>query len=104
MNSVVLITTPTREEAETLTNQLLKQRLAACVNLLPVSSQYWWKGKMEKAEETLMLVKTERKLIKQIVKHVKKHHSYKVPEVIAIPITNGNKKYLEWIAESVKSG
>ncbi len=102
--AVLLITTPTHGEAESLTQRLLNQKLAACINLLPVTSQYRWKGKIEGAEETLMLVKTQRKLIKQIVKLIQKHHSYEVPEVIALPIIQGNKKYLEWIAENVKSG
>ncbi len=104
MNAVVLITTPTKKEAESLTDRLLKQKLAACVNLLPIASHYWWKGKIEDAEETLMLVKTQRSLISQIVRLVQKYHSYEVPEVIALPIIQGNQKYLQWIAETVKLG
>lgn len=104
MNAVVLITTPTRSEAGSLTQRILKQKLAACINLVPVISHYWWKGKIEETEETLMLVKTQPSLIKQLVKLVEKHHSYEIPEVIALPITQGNPKYLEWIAETVKPG
>ena len=102
--AVLLITTPTRQEAENLTKRLLQQKLAACVNLLPVASHYRWKGKIEEAEEILMLVKTQRRLINQIVKLVERHHSYEVPEVIALPLIEGNPKYLQWIAESVKPG
>src|SRR5713226_6957595 len=102
MNAIVLITTPTQTQAEDLTQRLLKQKLAACVNLLPVTSHYWWKQKIEKTEETLMIVKTRRRLIKQIVKLVQKHHSYEVPEIIALPIIQGNPKYLTWITETTK--
>lgn len=104
MEAVVLVTTPTRGEAERLTRRLLKARLAACVNLLPVASHYWWKEKIEDAEETLMLVKTQRSLISQIMRLVRKYHSYEVPEIITLPIIQGNPKYLEWIAETVKPG
>ncbi len=102
MNSIVLITTPTYEEADNLAQRLLKQKLAACINLLPVTSQYWWKNKIENAEETLMIVKTQPRLIKQIVTLVQKHHTYEVPEIIALPITQGNPKYLAWITENLK--
>ena len=90
--AVMLITTPTREEAENLTDLLLKQKLAACVNILPVASHYWWKGKIEDAEETLMLVKTQRRLISKIVKLVQIHHSYEIPEIIALPIIEGSQE------------
>lgn len=104
MNVIVLITTPTRNEAESLTKHLLKEKLAACINLLPVTSHYWWKNKIENTEETLMIVKTQRRLINQIVKLVQKHHTYKIPEIIALPIIQGNPKYLEWITETLKPG
>lgn len=104
MNAVVLITTPTRNEAESLTQRLLKERLAACINLLPVTSRYWWKNKIESTEETLMIVKTQRKLINQIVKLVQKHHTYKIPEIIALPIIQGNPKYIEWMTETLQLG
>ncbi len=104
MNAVVFITTPTRNEAESLTQKLLKERLAACVNLLPVTSHYWWKNRIENTEEMLMIVKTQRRLINQIVKLVQKHHTHKIPEIIALPIIQGNPKYLEWITETLKPG
>jgi periplasmic divalent cation tolerance protein len=102
MNAIVLITTPTHEAAKNLTQRLLKAKLAACVNLLPVASQFWWKNKIEKTEETLMIVKTQPRLIKKIVKLVEEHHPYEVPEIIALPIIQGNPKYLAWIAETLK--
>lgn len=104
MNSIVLITTPTYIEAENLTQHLLKAKLAACINLVPVTSHYWWENKIERAEETLMKVKTQPRLIKQIVNLVQKHHPYEVPEIIALPIIQGNPKYLAWITETLKPG
>ncbi len=101
MNAIVLITTPTPKIAENLTQHLLKAKLAACINLLPVTSHYWWKSKIERADETLMIVKTQPRLIKQIVNLVQKHHPYEVPEIIALPIIQGNPRYLAWITETL---
>ncbi len=102
MNSLVLITTSTYKEADDLTQRLLKQRLAACINLLPVTSHHWWKNKIENTDETLMIVKTQPRLIKQIVTLVQKYHTYEVPEIIALPINQGNPEYLAWIKEALK--
>ncbi len=102
MYAVVLITTPSRIEAESLTTSLLRANLAACVNLLEVSSYYWWKGEIEDVNETLMIIKTKLKLADSIVRFVRTHHSYEVPEVIVLPIIQGNKAYLDWIGDTVK--
>ncbi len=104
MPAVVLVTASNRAEADVLANRLLEEKLAACVNILPVNSHYWWRGKIEREDELLLLVKTQRSLVKEIVKVVKAHHSYEVPEVIALPVTEGNNDYLRWITDSVKSG
>ena len=67
-----------------------------------VSSLFWWQGKVDSAEESLLIVKTKASLLNEIVAFVKEIHSYDVPEVIALPIVGGNPDYLKWIGEEVK--
>lgn len=95
---VVFITAPDAKGAEKLGKLLLERKLAACVNRVPsVASQYWWKGKIEKAEEHLLVLKTRTALLPVITQCVKENHPYDVPEVIALPILGGNSAYLEWV-------
>ncbi|MDD5449204.1 MAG: divalent-cation tolerance protein CutA [Candidatus Omnitrophica bacterium] len=94
----IFITASSRKEAEKIALSLLKKRLVACANIFGgVDSIFSWKGKIDKAEETLIILKTKRNLFKKIVLEVKKIHSYKTPEIIAAPIIEGSKDYLEWI-------
>ena len=100
---VVFVTVKDRTEAKKLTKALLGKKLAACVNIIPkVESAYWWKGKIEKADELLLIIKTRKSLLNKLIIEVKKNHSYTVPEIISLPITGGNKDYLNWIGESTK--
>ena len=100
---VLFITTADAEEARRIADVLLKERKAACVNIVPaVSSLFWWQDKVEKAEESLLMVKSRASVLNQIVKLVKQHHSYDVPEIIALPIIGGNPDYLEWIGKELK--
>jgi periplasmic divalent cation tolerance protein len=100
-NVVVLITAGSREEAERVASALLESRLAACVNLLPgVTSLFWWEGKIERAEEVLLLVKTRRALIPPLLDQVRAVHSYDVFEAVALPVVAGSPAYLRWLAEA----
>lgn len=100
---VVFITTAGAEEAQRIADMLLNERKAACINIVPkVSSRFWWQGKLESAEEVLLIVKTRASLLDEVVNLVKKHHSYDVPEVVALPIIGGNENYLEWLGKEVK--
>lgn len=97
---VVLITTSSYDEARKVADALVAQRKAACVNIVPkVNSLFRWKGKIEDAEESLLVVKTRAKLFPEVVSAVKGIHSYDVPEIIALPIVDGNPDYLKWIGE-----
>jgi periplasmic divalent cation tolerance protein len=96
--AVVLVTVSGKDEAEKLTGILLENRKAACVNIVTrLQSHYWWHGKIENAGELLLIVKTRISLVPEVIKMVKAAHSYTVPEIIALPIIDGNKDYLEWI-------
>ena len=97
---VIFITTSSYEEARKIGDALVSQRKAACVNIVPkVNSLFRWKGKIEDAEESLLVVKTRAKLFPDVVSTVKGIHSYEVPEIIALPIIEGNPDYLAWLKE-----
>ncbi len=101
--SVLFITCPNYKSAKKISQHLLKKKLVACVNILPViRSEYWWKDKIENHSEVLMILKTKTKLYSQIEKEVKRMHPYNVPEIISFKIDKGNKDYLNWISEVIK--
>ena len=96
--TLVMVTASSREEAEKIATTLLERKLIACANILgPVSSRFWWQGKIDSAEEYMIFMKTKRELFDQVADNVKQLHSYEVPEIIALPIVEGAKPYLEWI-------
>jgi periplasmic divalent cation tolerance protein len=89
-----------RKEAGRVVDMLLKNRLIACANIIPaVESRYWWKGRIEKGKEALVVIKTRKSLVGKVIAEIKKNHSYTVSEVIELPILKGNKDYLKWIEE-----
>ncbi|MCW4008253.1 MAG: divalent-cation tolerance protein CutA [Candidatus Bathyarchaeota archaeon] len=95
---VVVVTAANRQEAEKIAQQLLKEKLIACANIIgPVSSYFHWSGKIENAEEYLMLMKSRRDLFGKLADAVKALHSYEVPEIIALPIVDSSKSYLAWL-------
>jgi periplasmic divalent cation tolerance protein len=97
---VIFITTSSYDEARKIAAELVAQRKAACVNIVPrVNSIFRWKGKIEDAEESLLVVKTRARLFPEVVSVVKGIHSYEVPEIIALPIVEGNPDYLAWLKE-----
>ena len=101
---VVLVTVGNKKEAKKITDKILNERLAACVNAVPnISSHYWWKGKLQSSKESLLIIKTNKNLFEKLKKSIKKIHTYTVPEIIAMPIIAGNKDYLSWIDESLKT-
>jgi len=103
MHIVIFITTSHKKEAQRIAEQLIKNRLAACVNIVNnIESVFWWQARVDKAKEVLLLIKSKRQNFKKIVKLVKSLHSYEVPEIIALPIVGGEEKYLKWIDESVR--
>lgn len=100
---VIFITCVNLREAKKISGKLLDKKLVACANIVNgVSSRYWWKGKIEKSDEVMLIMKSMRPLFKSIVSEVKKLHSYSVPEIIALPIISGNPDYLKWIKMSCK--
>ncbi|MDZ7290781.1 MAG: divalent-cation tolerance protein CutA [candidate division KSB1 bacterium] len=103
-NIVVLMTAANEEEGAKLAKLLVETRLAACVSLVPQArSFFWWEGKMDEQSETIMIVKTRRQVLSLLIETVQKHHSYSVPEIIALPIIDGAANYLNWLAAEVRS-
>jgi periplasmic divalent cation tolerance protein len=98
---VVLITAPV-EKAQDLARHIVDRKLGACVNRVQeVESLYWWKGKVERDKESLLVVKTSLSKLDELIREVKALHPYTVPEIIALPIVGGNEDYLNWIDESL---
>ncbi len=102
---IVLTTTATRAEAQKIAGALVERKLAACVNVVgPSASVYRWKGAVENAEEFLCIVKTTAAAAAKVQAAIQELHSYQLPEHVVIPIEDGSKDYLAWIAENVGAG
>jgi periplasmic divalent cation tolerance protein len=102
---VVLITVASLGEAERIARRLVEDRLAACVNIVPqVRSLFIWQGKFSQEDEVLLVVKSRRARFRELTTAVKQLHSYRVPEIIALPILVGSSDYLRWVAESTGPG
>jgi periplasmic divalent cation tolerance protein len=98
--SVVFMTASSHSEAENIAENLVSDKLAACVNILPgVKSFYWWEDKLCKDDELLLIAKIKTSLFKELEKAVKELHSYDVPEIILLPIEDGANTYLDWIKQ-----
>jgi periplasmic divalent cation tolerance protein len=97
---VIFVTAGGEVEAEKIALGLVEGRLAACVSIVPkVKSIYIWEDKLEKEEEVLLLIKTRVDLFERVRDKIKELHSYSVPEIIALPVTDALKEYLDWIDE-----
>ncbi|MFC2070280.1 divalent-cation tolerance protein CutA [Chloroflexota bacterium] len=98
----IYITAGDEEEAGEIGRTLVKERLAACVNILPVRSVYRWEENVEEEGEVAMFVKTRGELADRVIERVKELHSYDVPCIVSFPIEKGNADYLRWIEESTR--
>jgi len=97
---VVLSTAPSLVVARRLSSLLLRKKLAGCINILPkLESHYLWKGKKQKTSETLLIIKTTAKRMPELKKQLIAAHPYDVPEIIALPVHDGFKPYLNWLEE-----
>ncbi len=95
---MVFITAKDMDEAKSISEGLMSQNLAACVNIVDsVTSIFKWEGKVSKNKEVLCIAKSRAELFKDIEKKVKEIHSYEVPEILAVPVVLGSKDYMEWV-------
>lgn len=98
----VYVTAPSRGEAQALGRQLVESRLAACANVIGgVFSTYWWEGRLEEAEEAVLILKTRVDRVESLVTRIRETHSYQCPCVVTLPIEEGNPAYLSWIDSSL---
>ncbi|MHA1325624.1 MAG: divalent-cation tolerance protein CutA, partial [Candidatus Helarchaeota archaeon] len=89
------------KDSDAIARILVKEKLAACVNLIPIRSIYFWKGKIEEDKEYLLIIKTKTSVIDKLKKKLKEIHSYEVPELIVLPIEDGLPAYLNWLNETI---
>jgi len=95
---MVLTTCNSSEMASLIADSLVNKKLAACVNIMKgVESVYQWQGKIEHAQEILLLIKSRQSLFLQLKQSIQELHDYELPEIIAVPIEAGEKNYLNWI-------
>ncbi len=99
---VVYVTASSADEGAALARALVGERLAACVNRVPVESVYRWEGRVVEDAEVLLVVKTRRELLDGLAARVRALHSYTVPEIIALPVVAGWPPYLQWLADETR--
>jgi periplasmic divalent cation tolerance protein len=100
---IVLSTTASQEEARKIAHALVEQKIAACVTIVPsVESIYRWEGKVETAQEWLLIIKSIEPAWERLYKTVCDLHSYEVPELVVLGLLDGNPAYLRWIGDSVR--
>jgi len=98
---MVLVTAPDRKTARVLARAALSARLIACANLISrIESHYWWRGKIESGDEVLLILKTQQSKLAALEKLILAKHPYDTPELVVLPLSAGNKKYLDWLAAS----
>jgi len=99
---VVLVTAPDLKTARKLARAALSARLIACANLVPkIESHYWWQKKLETSSEVLLLLKTSHVRLTALEKLILANHPYDTPEFIVLPLSGGNRRYLDWLTVSV---
>ena len=97
-----ITTTEIKEDAQKIVSTVLEKKLAACAQIIgPITSTYWWKGKIETSEEWLCVMKTKANLYEELEKAIRQVHPYEVPEILATPVVAGYKSYLDWLNEQV---
>ena len=100
---VVLMTAGSQQEADRIAETLVGEGLAACVNIVRgVTSVYHWQGEIQRDREWLLIAKTRREFLEELVERVHELHSYEVPEVIALPLSDGSERYLRWLDGEVQ--
>ena len=96
-HGMLLTTVPSRDDAIRIANLLIDEKLAACVQLLPIESFYVWQGKTQNENELLLLIKTRTALFEAAIARIKGIHPYSVPEIVGTPFSAAFKGYLDWI-------
>ncbi len=103
MYVLLYVTASDAEEAKKIGKEIVRRRLAACANVVEkIHSTYWWEGTLEEDSEALLILKSKKDKVADIIETVKDLHSYENPAVVALPVLEGSKDFLEWIDEEVR--
>jgi periplasmic divalent cation tolerance protein len=103
MYILVYITASSVEEAKKIGKKMVEKRLAACANVVEkISSTYWWKGRLEESNESLLILKSKKDRLEELVEAVRELHSYENPAIAALPLIGGSEDFLQWIGEEVR--
>ena len=98
---IAIVTIP-RDEATGLAKGLVEARLAACVNMVPkIESVFWWEGKIQHDEESLLIIKTTQLKVEAMISYVQEHHPYDIPEIITLSLAEGLPDYLNWVIDEM---
>jgi periplasmic divalent cation tolerance protein len=99
----VFMTAEKREEAGNIARAMVERRLVACAQVVgPIRSTYWWEDDIETSEEWLCIMKSRKDLFEKLEKAIREMHPYAVPEIVALPITSGNRDYLKWLDKETR--
>ncbi len=99
----VITAAASKRNAEEIANELVQNRLVACVQIVgPITSMYWWKGNVEKSTEWLCIAKTQRDLYEAVELSIRRNHPYEIPEVLAVPVIKGSKSYISWLRKELR--
>jgi len=99
----IYLTVSTIYEARTIGKELVSNRLAAGVNIIDnMNAIYWWDGDIQDEKEVILIAKTKESLVPELIEKIKSMHSYSCPCIVSLPILDGNKPFLDWIADETK--
>lgn len=98
----IILTTCSEKDSEGLAQKLLEEKLCACISITNAKSLYWWKWKIEKGNEALLIIKTKDELADKLMERIKQIHSYENPEIIVLNVEKAAEKYLQWVEEVTK--
>jgi len=99
---LIYITCKNKEEAKKIALALIKERLVACCNIFPIESISWWRGKIVKSREAVLIAKTLKKNFKKVEKEVKRLHGYTTPCILEIPISQASQDFFNWLEKEIK--
>ncbi|MFP4496981.1 MAG: divalent-cation tolerance protein CutA [Vulcanimicrobiota bacterium] len=103
MYITIFVTVPDEKTGETIARNILKERLAACANMVKqIRSFYWWEDEIQDDQEYLLIIKTKLGLFNNLKETIVQLHPYDVPEIVAMPIIKGHEPYLKWLSNETK--
>ena len=99
----IYITAGNMDEAKKISRKLISRRLAACVNIIDnMHSMFWWEDEIQEDKEVILIAKTRESLVTELIETVKSVHSYDCPCIVSLPISDGNKAFLDWIVQQTQ--